>query len=518
MKYILQDIDEITDSREILESRPHPFIRVFIYILIGILLSAFVWSYLSEKEIVVKATGIVEPNKAVTQISNEAAGKITSVNFKDGDKVKKDQILYTIEHTNLDVQKAGLEDDLKLQTSEVDNLNKLKKSILDGKNYFNESSDKEKEYYNRYVRYTEGVGDINNSAQAIKVQIQDLQDQVSKLNLLQKSINDNKNYFVDNSSYNNQFQNYQVSIQQYQGKINDTQNQYSTLKNQIEEQKKQASSQNIQTNGQNTNEIGQSVQDQISQNKSNQTSTEYQLSSGKIAIDSAKQDLLKYKSEFMQNINSSIEQNQTKIKELQSTPSLSQENGSQYTSSEEYKNDSLIQIDTNIKTDQSKIDQDNSNIKSTDINIEQCNVKAPNDGIINSLNQIKNGDLLQAGTQIATMLPEDNSQYKIQIYIANKDIGNIKNGQNIRCNFDALPYSDYGSVDTKITNLSADAKVNQNNSTSYYTAEATITNKPLYNKKREEGRIKRGMTSQINIITRKEKMLYYLMKQINLKD
>ncbi|UZW14496.1 HlyD family efflux transporter periplasmic adaptor subunit [Clostridium pasteurianum] len=507
MKYILQNIDDITDSREVLESRPHPFTRIFIYIMIAVLLLAFIWSYFSEKEIVVKANGIVEPNKAIIQVSNEAAGKVTSINFKDGDKVKKDQILYTINHTNLDVQKAGLEEDLKLQNVEVNNLNKLKNSITDGKNHFNENSNDEREYYNRYVRYTEGIGDINNSAQAVKVQIQNLQDQILKLNLLQKSINDNKNYFGDNSSYSNQLQSYQINIQQYQGKINNARNQYNALKKQIYEQKKQTSSQNMQ----NSSQIDQNNEISEINNKS-------QLDNAKIAIDSANQDLSKYKLEFMQNINSSKEQNEIKIKEIQSAPSLSQENGSQYTSSEEYKHDNLIQIDTNIKAAQSKINQDNNNIKSIDINIAQCTVKAPSDGIINSLNEIKEGDLLQAGTQIATMLPIDNSQYKIQIYIANKDIGNIKKGQNIRCNFDALPYSDYGSIDTKITNLSADAKVNQNNSTSYYTAEAIIYNKPLYNRKREKADIKPGMTSQIDIITRKEKILYYLMKQINLKD
>lgn len=511
MKYILQNIDEITDSREILESRPHPFTRIFIYIMIAILVSAFIWSYFSEKEIVVKASGVVEPNKAIIQVSNEAAGKVTFINFKDGDKVKKDQILYTIDHSSLDVQKAALEDDLKLQTSEVDNLNKLKRSIIDGKNYFDQNSNNEKEYYNRYVRYTEGIGDINNSAQSVKVQIQNLQDQVSKLNLLETSINDSKNYFGDNSSYSNQFQSYQVSVQQYQGKINDAQNQYNALKKQLDEQKKQTSTQNIQTSFQNSSQI-------VQNNQTSEIITQNQLDSAQIAIDSANQDLSKYKLEFMQNINSTIEQNQMKIRQLQSTPSLSQENGSQYTSSEEYKNDNLIQIDTNIKTDQSKIDQDNNNIKSTDINIDQCTVKAPSDGIINSLNQIKNGDLLQDGTQIATMIPEDNSQYKIEICIANKDIGNIMNGQSIRCKFDALPYSDYGSIDTKIINLSADAKLNQNNSTSYYTAEAVITNKPLYNKKREKADIKPGMTSQIDIVTRKQKMLYYLLEKINLKD
>ena len=220
----------------------------------------------------------------------------------------------------------------------------------------------------------------------------------------------------------------------------------------------------------------------------------------------------------MENINATLEQDQNKVKELQSTPALSQESGSQYTSKDEYKKDTLTQINSTITTDQSKTNQDNGNIKSADISIDQCTVKAANDGVINALSLISVGDVLQAGAQIATILPESNSKYKIQIYVANKDSGNIKQGQAIKCNFDALPYSEYGSVETKISTLSADAKSNQNNSTTYYTAEAVIPNKPLYDKKGEPSHIKSGMTSEIDIITRKEKMLYYLLEQINLKD
>jgi multidrug resistance efflux pump len=502
VRYVLKDINEITDSREILESRPHPFTRIFIYILIAILLSGFIWSYFSEKEIEVKATGIIEPSKSIIEVANEAAGKVTSINFKDGDKVKKGQVIYTIDHSNLDVQKSALEDDLKLQTDEVNNLNKLKQSITDGKNYFDANSSDAKEYYGKYQRYVEGISDINNSANSSQVQIGDLQDQVSKLNLLEKSINDNKNYFNDSSSYNNQYNDYETNVQQYQGKIDDAQNQYNTLN-------KQKNS--MQNQGQNSQQTGTS-------SGTNEVALQGQIDSAKIAIDSANEDLTKYKDEFMENISSTIEQDQTKIKELQSAPSLSQENGSNYTSVDEYKNDNLSQIENAIKTDQSKIDQDNSNIKSADISIDECTVEAPTDGVINALNQINKGDILQAGTVIANVLPIVDSKYKLQLYIANKDIGNIKKGQDISCNFDALPYSEYGSVNTEIETISADAKVSQSSGTSYYTGEATIPNKPLYDKKGEKAEIKSGMSCQVDIITRKEKMLYYLLEQINLKD
>jgi HlyD family secretion protein len=485
MRYVLKNIDEITDSREILESRPHPFVQIFIYIIIAILVAAFIWSWFSEKEIVVKATGVVEPNKNITNVAVEASGKITSVAVKDGEKVKAGQVLYTIDHSGLDAQKNAYEADLKLMTTEVSNLNKLKQSITDGKNYFNPASSDEKDYYDKYERYVEGVSDINNSAKSAQVQIQDLQDQVNKLALLEKCIKDNKNYFNDNSSYNNQYEDYTTNIEQYQGKINDVQAQYNVLNSEL---------------------------------NSNSSVTQTQVDSAKIAVDSAKEDLQKYKAEFMENIASTLEQDQNKVRELQSTPALSQESGSQYTSIDEYKNDNLSQINSNIVSDQSKIDQDNGNIDATNVSIGQCSIKAGTNGVINELNIVNVGDVVQAGTELAAILPKDNSKYKLDIYVANKDSGNIKKGQTIRCNFDALPYSEYGSIDTTISSLSVDAKVDSNSKTSYYSANAEIPNRPLFDKKGEAAYIKAGMTCEIDIVTRREKMLYWLLEQINLKN
>jgi HlyD family secretion protein len=81
----------------------------------------------------------------------------------------------------------------------------------------------------------------------------------------------------------------------------------------------------------------------------------------------------------------------------------------------------------------------------------------------------------------------------------------------------ALPYEEYGYLKGKITKVSADSIVG-NNGISYYNAEASIENKPLYNRKKEKGEIKTGMTCEGQIITRKERILYYLLEQLNLKD
>jgi HlyD family secretion protein len=153
MKYVMENLSELTDSREIMESRPHPFTIVFIYLVISILGSALLWCYFGQKEVVVKANGIIRPTKDVNKIINKSAGRIVSINIRNGEKVKQSEVLYTIGHDDLDLQKSSTEKQIDILYKEVDNLNTLKKSVQDGKNYFNNTSEDQKRFYAEYEKY-----------------------------------------------------------------------------------------------------------------------------------------------------------------------------------------------------------------------------------------------------------------------------------------------------------------------------------------------------------------------------
>ncbi len=480
MRYSIQNLDEITDSREVLAAKPHPFTIIFIYITIAILFSAIVWAYFSDKEIVVNANGVVRPEKGVTKISNKATGKIVTVNYKDGDTVKEGQVLYTIEHESLDLQKTVYETNLKNLNDELNNLTKFKESIASGKNLFDEKIDTEKNYYNKFNKFQQDSSNITNQLKSTQVQIQDLRNTLSNYTLLQKSVNDNCNNFNESSSFYNQYLDYQMSLKQYQSKIDQAQSALNTVK----------STANVQQS---------------------------QIDSANSVLEGCNQDLDKYKNQYASSIKSNIEQSQQKLTELQSSPTIAQENSNQYTTKDAYKLDTTIQTEDSIKSTKAKIDEANANIKNLNISINDCIVKADNDGVINSLTKINIGDLLQGGSEIATILPKKVSNFAVDVYINNKDIGNIENGQKINLNLQALPYKEYGSVKTKIQDISSDSKASSKGA-SYYSALANIDKKYLYSHKGKKAEIKSGMVCNIEIVSHKEKMLYYLLEKLDLKN
>jgi HlyD family secretion protein len=465
----MENLNELTDSREIMESKPYPFTIIFIYIVIAILLAALLWCYFSQKEVVVKANGIVRPTKQINKIINKAAGSIISLNIKNGQKVKKSDILYVIQHDDLDLQKSSTEKQIDVIKKEIDNLNKLKKSVQDNKNYFNKNSEEETRFYEEYQKYEADYKAAETDSTTIQAELKDITDNLNDLNLLMKSINDNTNYFSeDNPNYNN-FLDYQLNVNQYQDKINQAQKNY---------------------------DIQVKLGDYVSTNN---------IETAKNQLESAKQDLDKYETEYKLNIQNNIQQNQQKLNELNQKPLY------QYTA------DEISQVNSSIQTDEDNLQKLKETLKNINISIDDCIVKSPTDGVINMLTTISKGDLLQSGVEIATIVPST-SKYKVRLTISNGDIGNIKVGQNIEYHFTAFPYEDYGYLNGTITKVSADSIVDNTTGISYYNAEASVDNKPLFNRKKEKGEIKTGMTCEAQIITRKERVLDYLLEKINLKD
>lgn len=157
MKYKIEELKDITDSREIMKSRPRGFSRYMTYIIIAILSSVLIWSILATKQISVKASGIVRPSDEIYKISSGAMGNITSLNISEGMSVKKGDTLVIVNGLEYKVQKDVLEKNLENKNKELEANNKLKSSILDGVNYLNENDEVEKDYYKKYTLFLENL-------------------------------------------------------------------------------------------------------------------------------------------------------------------------------------------------------------------------------------------------------------------------------------------------------------------------------------------------------------------------
>ena len=219
MKFKIENIEELTDSRQVMESKPNKFISIFIGLVLVILIVAFIWLWFGEKEEVIKGSGIINLKEQSQVISNEISGTVKEFNFKNGEDIKQGDIIYTLDDTSFVTQKENLESQKEKLVSTNEKLDKFIKSINDGVNYF-EENEEEKEFYYKYKVYETGNLVSVNDKESLIYSKNELNNKISELNNFRKSIDENVDYNNDGSVYKEQYNNYQISRKGIEDKIN----------------------------------------------------------------------------------------------------------------------------------------------------------------------------------------------------------------------------------------------------------------------------------------------------------
>ncbi|MEG0844325.1 MAG: HlyD family efflux transporter periplasmic adaptor subunit [Romboutsia sp.] len=501
MKFKIDNIDNLSDSRQVMESKPNKFIQIFIYILIAIIATFLIWAWFSQKEIVVKVSGVVRPDNEIQSVSNIVQGEVKSVNMKNGEEVKKGDILFEINSKELEDKKKQINDQIDYFKTDNENLEKLTKSINDNTNYF-ENNDKEKEYYYKFKSYEAGNKVALGEKENITTSKNELQNDKNNLEVLSKSISENKNYNKSGSAYSAQYESYISSRGMILNKIEQLKNSKKNLNDEIESNNKELEKSNQENN-----------EDQVIKEKNKQLKN--QIIQIDLEIKNNNEQLDKLKSETIAQIKGNIEKLNQEISKLGNNISSFDE--SVNISRDKNKTTILAQIEDKINENTQKKKELEENKNQIDESIEKCNVKSPVDGKLKTNGNLEKGVMLQTGSIIATILPNSNT-YKINLMIPNKDIVNIKNGEDIKYSFEALPYREYGFLNGKVNSTSPDSTVDTEKGISFFTGEGSLSSNVLYSNKGEESYIKSGMTCEARIITRKEKMLYYLLEKIGLKN
>ncbi len=85
-------------------------------------------------------------------------------------------------------------------------------------------------------------------------------------------------------------------------------------------------------------------------------------------------------------------------------------------------------------------------------------MRAPIAGVVQASSVTTAGQVLAPGAQVMQVVPEG-EDLEIQTYVANKDVGFVRVGQEVSIKVDTFPYTRYGTVDGVVTAVARDAIV-----------------------------------------------------------
>lgn len=88
---------------------------------------------------------------------------------------------------------------------------------------------------------------------------------------------------------------------------------------------------------------------------------------------------------------------------------------------------------------------------------ELLELKAPQDGVIKDLATHTSGTVVQPGTVLASLVPQE-EKLKAEVWVSNEDIGFVRPGQPVKLKFAAYTFQKYGMGQGTVEHVSADAQ------------------------------------------------------------
>lgn len=179
-----------------------------------------------------------------------------------------------------------------------------------------------------------------------------------------------------------------------------------------------------------------------------------------------------------------------------------------------------IQVGTQQKIQQTELEvtQLQAQIKDTQNLIAMAEAKlqerylySPVDGIVSSLNVFNQGEVIQPGQTVAEITPK-NAPLILTASLPNDKAGFVKTGMSVKVKFDAYPYQNYGVFEGTVQSISPDTKIDQGVGPVY---KLEIVLKKNYVLQQEQKiQLKPGQTASADIIIRRRRILDILLNPI----
>ncbi|WP_089123659.1 HlyD family type I secretion periplasmic adaptor subunit [Vibrio algivorus] len=150
-------------------------------------------------------------------------------------------------------------------------------------------------------------------------------------------------------------------------------------------------------------------------------------------------------------------------------------------------------------------------LRSSNFDLEDNTVRAPVDGIVQSIPTTNEGSVIQPGGTVAIIVPTTKTAI-MESKLSPRDVGFIHIGQTVRIKIDAFDYSRYGSLEGIVEKVSPTTDADERGGV-YYKVRISIAH-PYYFDNPDKFKLIPGMTGEADIVTGEKTVFEYLWKPV----
>lgn len=500
MKFECIDINELTDSREIMQQKAPKSSYIFISVIAALLIIALIWAMFGRIDNYITATGEIRTDKNISTVTSLISGKIIEKNFNDNVHIEKGDIIISIDCSYYISQKQILESQKNNNLSNISNYEKLITAIENDKNLFDENN--EKIYFLKYEEYATkrdssvnqiadknsqtslSINEIEKSILESNNSISQLNEEIAEYERLYLAIEKSENFDSQNTTIKNLFENYILSLKKATAV-------YEQYKLSYDELRSQSGVTEIQ--------LSQPYQTMVA---------------SKADVDLVKSNILISINDTIVALKQEVENHKINIENCNSKKASLKFDNTSNTIKESLKDTYSISINNEITALKKENINLDAQIAEIDEAINNSNIIAESSGTLMYTAEYALGDNVSTGTVIASIVPES-KELVATIYFPEQYAADIKENQCVEYVFTSISTTDFGKVYGQINEVSVDSFVDESSGQRFYKAIASIDKTALKNKKGEIKHLKAGMTAEVHAITETQSILSWLLDKLN---
>ncbi|MEQ8756499.1 MAG: HlyD family efflux transporter periplasmic adaptor subunit [Coleofasciculus sp. G1-WW12-02] len=405
-------------TKELLDTLPQVWTRGLLYFLVVFVSIVLPWAILFKVDETGTAKGRLEPKGKTVRLDAAVAGTVKEIKVNEGDKVAAGQSLLVLESDLVTAELQQVQDKLEGQLNRLSQLDLLKKQLV----------------------VALATQDQQNQAQALekRVQIDQAQQNIDALR----------------NSSDLQKQEKLAQVEQAQQNLKLNQTSAEIIETRL------ANAQREVERYRDAMEAGIVSEIQVVDREDMVQERQGLYEQAKSDMEQGKLRLAEQRSSYqrtIQQVKADIEQAELRLKEQErSYQSLTHSGKLAVLKIEEQLNN----LETERATLKAEVAQSKRQIESLKFQLEQRIIEAPLKGTLFELPIPGAGAVVQQGTTIAEIAPED-SALVVRAQMATNESGSLREGLAVKLKFDAYPFQDYGVVEGTLTEISPTSKVTE---------------------------------------------------------
>lgn len=142
------------------------------------------------------------------------------------------------------------------------------------------------------------------------------------------------------------------------------------------------------------------------------------------------------------------------------------------------------------------------------------NVTAPVSGYVQEISSLNIGDYIFSNQKVLKIIPNDNKDFKIELYIPTKDIGEVMEGMDVKYRLSAFPFFEYKGAEGKIKIIDPD--IRQTNDKLIYCVYSDINKTSFVKNDGKEYPLRSGIEVDARIILEKVTIASYILRKMGI--